>query len=150
MSEFDTIQTTKQQIKLAISKDDGTTSEEDVEIEYIDYKNEDYLPEIQELVSRDLSEPYSIFTYRYFLHSWPSLCICVYATKLATGERKMIGTIIGKADQEGGILSGYIGMLTVDKEYRKAGIGSKLAKMIIHRMIEAGCDEIVLETEVRL
>ena len=32
--------------------------------------------QIMELVDRDLSEPYSIFTYRYFLHSWPDLCIC--------------------------------------------------------------------------
>lgn len=29
------------------------------------------------LVDRDLSEPYSIFTYRYFLHNWPDLCFVV-------------------------------------------------------------------------
>jgi peptide alpha-N-acetyltransferase len=27
-----------------------------------------------ELIDRDLSEPYSIFTYRYFVAQWPSLC----------------------------------------------------------------------------
>lgn len=29
------------------------------------------------LVDRDLSEPYSIFTYRYFLSGWPQLCVLV-------------------------------------------------------------------------
>lgn len=29
------------------------------------------------LVDRDLSEPYSIFTYRYFLSGWPDLCVLV-------------------------------------------------------------------------
>jgi hypothetical protein len=28
------------------------------------------------MVDKDLSEPYSVFTYRYFLHNWPGLCIC--------------------------------------------------------------------------
>ena len=27
-------------------------------------------------MARDLSEPYSIFTYRYFVHNWPDQCIC--------------------------------------------------------------------------
>jgi hypothetical protein len=29
------------------------------------------------LIEKDLSEPYSIFTYRYFINDWPSLCILV-------------------------------------------------------------------------
>ena len=28
-----------------------------------------------ELMTADLSEPYSIFTYRYFINNWPDLCI---------------------------------------------------------------------------
>ena len=48
-------------------------------IEYVDYTDESILPAIQSLVAKDLSEPYSVFTYRYFLHGWPKLCICVYS-----------------------------------------------------------------------
>lgn len=29
------------------------------------------------LIEKDLSEPYSIFTYRYFINNWPKLCIMV-------------------------------------------------------------------------
>ena len=30
------------------------------------------------LIDLELSEPYSIFTYRYFLHNWPRLCFLAY------------------------------------------------------------------------
>ena len=33
-------------------------------IEFVDYHDEGELPGIQRLVSKDLSEPYSVFTYR--------------------------------------------------------------------------------------
>lgn len=46
-------------------------------IEYGEYAGEDQLEELIRLISKDLSEPYSIFTYRYFIHSWPGLCITV-------------------------------------------------------------------------
>jgi peptide alpha-N-acetyltransferase len=119
------------------------------EIEYVDYEDERMLDDIQILVSKDLSEPYSVFTYRYFVHNWPNLSICVYAKNKETNERKMIGTIVCKADTEFGYMAGYIAMLTVDKEYRHFGIGSKLVNMGLERMVEMGCLEIILETEVR-
>ena len=59
------------------------------EIEYVDYEDERMLDDIQILVSKDLSEPYSVFTYRYFVHNWPNLSICVYAKNKETNERKM-------------------------------------------------------------
>ena len=117
-------------------------------IEYVDYVDESMLPDIQALVSKDLSEPYSVFTYRYFLHNWPQLCICVYVNNKETGERKMVGTIVSKADEEYGYLAGYIAMLAVDSGYRHLGIGSTLVNKDIERMVEMGCGEIILETEV--
>ena len=33
------------------------------------------------LMTKDLSEPYSIYTYRFFVHNWPELCILVRFTK---------------------------------------------------------------------
>jgi peptide alpha-N-acetyltransferase len=118
------------------------------DVEYVDYKDESMLADIQALVARDLSEPYSIFTYRYFLHNWPQCCICVYAADPITRERIMIATIIGKAEGEGELMQGYIAMLAVDKRFRNKGIGSRLANLGLQRMISAGCREIELETEV--
>ena len=40
-------------------------------VRFVDYKDESQLHFVSELVGRDLSEPYSIFTYRYFLHRFP-------------------------------------------------------------------------------
>lgn len=101
------------------------------EIEYVDYTDESMLGEIQTLVSRDLSEPYSVFTYRYFLHAWPKLCVCVFAKKSEAeggGRGPMIGTIVCKAEQERDCFRGYIAMLTVNKDFRKRGIGLKVSK----------------------
>jgi peptide alpha-N-acetyltransferase len=97
-------------------------------IEYVDYTDESMLPDIQALVSRDLSEPYSVFTYRYFLHNWPQLCICAFANVQTDTEvkREMIGTIVCKAEQENNGFNGYIAMLTVNQSYRKQGIGLKV------------------------
>lgn len=38
------------------------------------YKGEEQLEDLMRLISKDLSEPYSIYTFRYFIHSWPQLC----------------------------------------------------------------------------
>lgn len=40
----------------------------------------EHLHELVSLIERDLSEPYSIFTYHYFLHEQPHLCRTVWAT----------------------------------------------------------------------
>lgn len=37
---------------------------------YRQYTGEAQLPHIMELVQHELSEPYVIYTYRYFLHQW--------------------------------------------------------------------------------
>lgn len=118
------------------------------EVEYITYTDETLIGDIQRLVSRDLSEPYSIFTYRHFLHGWPELCICGFAT-ISEGQREMMATIIGKIEQTAdNVRQGYIAMLAVDKSYRNKGIGSILSKKVIEQMILAGCHEVYLETEV--
>ncbi|CAM9166582.1 unnamed protein product [Choristocarpus tenellus] len=111
---------------------------------YVKYEDERQLDDIMSLVDRDLSEPYSIFTYRYFLHQWPNLCF------IARAGGRTVGTIVGKAEHEHDKepLSGYIAMLAVDTEYRKHGIGTALAMLAIKAMKDMGCDEVVLETEV--
>lgn len=52
----------------------------DDDIRYICYgeeKESPWLPAIKQLISKDLSEPYSIYVYRYFLYQWGKLCFMV-------------------------------------------------------------------------
>ncbi|KLU84554.1 hypothetical protein MAPG_03595 [Magnaporthiopsis poae ATCC 64411] len=47
------------------------------ELRYMRYQHDleaQYLPSIRALISKDLSEPYSIYVYRYFLYQWGHLC----------------------------------------------------------------------------
>jgi hypothetical protein len=46
-------------------------------IQYVSYKDETQLETIMSLIDQELSEPYSIFTYRYFITLWPDLCFMV-------------------------------------------------------------------------
>ena len=51
-------------------------------IHYIQYdpaREAELLPQIRQLISTDLSEPYSIYVYRYFLYQWADLCFLVRA-----------------------------------------------------------------------
>lgn len=50
------------------------------ELRYLQYEHaleKKYLPSIRALISKDLSEPYSIYVYRYFLYQWGDLCFMV-------------------------------------------------------------------------
>jgi hypothetical protein len=72
---------------LTIFRDAGTTlaMSQNVQtappgIHYAKYetaKEAEYLPQIRQLISSDLSEPYSIYVYRYFLYQWADLCFMV-------------------------------------------------------------------------
>lgn len=46
-------------------------------INFIQYESELQMPMIMKIIQKDLSEPYSIYTYRYFIHNWPKLCFLV-------------------------------------------------------------------------
>lgn len=41
------------------------------------YAGDKELPAIMALMAAELSEPYSIFTFRHFLDGWPKLCFVV-------------------------------------------------------------------------
>ena len=51
--------------------------EDQSSIRYVVYESEVQMPDIIRLITKDLSEPYSIYTYRYFIHNWPKLCLLV-------------------------------------------------------------------------
>ncbi|KAJ2853206.1 N-alpha-acetyltransferase 30 [Coemansia erecta] len=127
-------------------------------ISYMTYEKEtDLLPAIK-LIECDLSEPYSIYTYRFFVHQWPQLCILAHTEE---GEKtSCVGVIICKieehrrrmmdgyfADDREALMRGYIGMVAVDKRCRGRGIGRTLVAMAVERMREAGAEEITLEAE---
>jgi peptide alpha-N-acetyltransferase len=117
----------------------------DPEIYYHSYQSENEMSAIMSLISGTLSEPYSIYTYRYFIHNWPDLCFL--CSNKETNE--LIGAIVSKLDLHKKVLRrGYIAMLAINKEYRRKKIASKLVLMSIREMIKRGCDEIVLEAEV--
>ncbi|XP_062612596.1 N-alpha-acetyltransferase 30-like [Saccostrea cucullata] len=112
-------------------------------ISYTIYESEKQMPDIMRLITKDLSEPYSIYTYRYFIHNWPKLCF------LAMDKEKCVGAIVCKLDMHKKMVRrGYIAMLAVDADYRRKKIGSRLVLKAIRGMIADDCDEVVLETEI--
>ncbi|XP_076881231.1 N-alpha-acetyltransferase MAK3-like [Bidens hawaiensis] len=112
------------------------------EIEYVSYSGEEHLPLIMGLVDEELSEPYSIFTYRYFVYLWPNLSF------LAFHNGKCIGTVVSKMGEHRNTYRGYIAMLVVLKPYRHKGIATELVTRSIKVMMESGCQEVTLEAEV--
>lgn len=58
----------------------GPGQEDAYGIQYVVYESEEQMPDIIRLITKDLSEPYSIYTYRYFIHNWPKLCFLVSIT----------------------------------------------------------------------
>ncbi len=132
-------------------------NQEQKEIVFVDYEDESRLEDVDRLVASDLSEPYSIFTYRYFLTRYPDLCIL--ASDAASGE--ICGCVVGKIDHDeeaaattvqeenrDPVQTGYIGMLAVSKSYRRKGIGKDLVRRVLQRMKDRGCESVTLETEV--
>jgi len=108
------------------------------------YRDETQLESIMALIRKDLSEPYSVFTYRRFVHGWPHFTLLAHA---ACG--RLVGAVICKSElrPRSQRVRGYVAMLAVDKEFRRAGLGRLLAVEVLHRMA-ASCDELCLETEV--
>ena len=142
-------------------------------VEISSYSGERDIADIMALVGRDLSEPYSIFTYRYFLDNWPQYCLLAHHSSLtytapptkgkqgkvdnllpqSSGKgnqtsRKLVGVILCKASQhKNERMRGYIGMFAVDTPFRRCGIGKAIAALCVQIMAK-DCDEIILETVV--
>lgn len=107
-------------------------------VRYDSARENEYVAAMRQLISKDLSEPYSIYVYRYFLYEWGDLCF------LAMDEKdEMVGVVVSKLEPHlGGPLRGYIAMLAVREEYRGQGIATKLVRMAIDAMIERDADEV--------
>eukprot|EP00398_MALV-I-01_sp_L67-1_P000399 gene399-3_t len=127
-----------------IFKQTGGKVEESFQgVAYSTYKRESEIEEIQEMIDADLSEPYSVFTFRYFIYNWPELC---YIAKI---DGKVVGAVVGKLDEhKSGTYRGYVAMLAVRKEHRHRKIGTILSRMCLDKMKSLDADECVLETEI--
>ncbi|CDW74088.1 n-acetyltransferase mak3 [Stylonychia lemnae] len=126
----------------------NTTNVEVDKITYRNFESEKDLAIIIGLIEKELSEPYPIYTYRYFVQKWPQ------HTYLAFYEDQCIGCIVSKLDdhQKHGQYEkqkrGYIAMLAVHPDFRRLGLGRKLISKTLDKMKEDGADEIILETEI--
>ena len=118
---------------------------EDDGLVYKTYPGESMIAPIMDIMKEELSEPYPIYTYRYFLNGWPDCTIIVYDKK---NNSSFVGCIVGNCEEKK-IKKGYIAMLAVDKKYRKKGIGKKLVTLLMEVLNEVyKVNEIYLETEV--
>lgn len=100
------------------------------------------LNEIKEIVSKDLSESYSLYVFRYFIHRSPELCIIAY-----DGDQ-IVGVIVcDLSGYRARRLRGYIAMLAVITSYRGKGIAKQLISKAVTKMKSSSADEIVLEVE---
>ncbi|KAH8315861.1 hypothetical protein KR067_012505, partial [Drosophila pandora] len=110
---------------------------------FCEFEDESQLKVIQNMIDKELSEPYSIYTYRYFVYNWPHLCL------FAMDGDRYVGVIVSKLEMTlAGVPQGYIAMLAVDEAYRKRGIGKTLVVMAIEAMALKDAAMVVLETEM--
>lgn len=145
----------------------GLDLPQDLEYKRYEHKLESqYLPAIRSLISKDLSEPYSIYVYRYFLYQWSHLCFMVCniislrhdirnltaaLQALDPIDSSLKGVIVCKLEVHSShsppTRRGYIAMLAVESSHRGHGIATALVKRAIEAMVDRNADEIVLETE---
>jgi hypothetical protein len=72
-----------------------------LELDYIQYDpayEQRHLPAIRQLISKDLSEPYSIYVYRYFLYQWGDLCYMVLHSLPYLFEATVVTRIYNRGD----------------------------------------------------
>jgi len=123
----------------SVSTQDNVSTTPWTEIQFVYYTSEEQLPGIQKLMEKDLSEPYSIYTYRYFINNWPKLCW------MAIAENECVGAIVCKLEpHKNSTYRGYIAMLAVNSQYRHRKIGTALVVKAINVMKQHGCNEVSL------
>jgi peptide alpha-N-acetyltransferase len=106
-----------------------------------------------DIFSRELSEPYSVYTHLFFIQGWPDLAIIALGYEgAAAPDDKTVGTKIGGIVSKvarkgpGHPLRAYVAMLAVEKHFRGSRIGSRLVAESVSLMKAKGCDYVYLET----
>jgi peptide alpha-N-acetyltransferase len=107
------------------------------------YEEESEMGVIMSLIDEELSEPYTVYTYRYFLNQWPQLCFLAHVG--SASPRKTVGVIICKLDRHlkgNRYMRGYIGMLSVQPTHRGKGIATRLLKVALAELVNLGAQEV--------
>lgn len=108
---------------------------------------------IVKLFTAELTEPYSSFTYQYFVFGWPDLCVTAYGVESSTvpdasvkGEK--VGAVVSRVTRKGpGMpLRGYVAMFAVVPKFRGFRLGCRLVALTVELMRQKDCDEVYLET----
>ncbi|KAK2964742.1 putative N-alpha-acetyltransferase 30A [Blattamonas nauphoetae] len=99
------------------------------------------IEDVMALMDVSLSEPYSIYTYRYFLTDFPHLSFMVKA------DGKYIGGCLNRVAEKKDRKTGNIGMLAILPEYRHFGFGKRLVQHSLDLFKKDGITEVFLETE---
>ena len=124
-------------------------------LRYEQFKSDADLPMIVDLFTRSLSEPYTVFTYQFFIHTWPDLCIMCFGLQQdkkpddsARGD--FIGCVVSKVSRKRVTydLRGYVAMLAVEPSFRGHRIGSHLVVKSVDLMKAKGCLTVGLETPI--
>lgn len=123
-------------------------------IRYEQFSGEDAdMDFIVQLFTKELTEPYSSFTYQYFVFGWPDLCVTAYGVESDTkpdesvrGEK--VGAVVSRVTRKGPgkPLRGYVAMFAVVPHFRGFRLGSRLVALTIELMKAKSCDEVYLET----
>ena len=110
---------------------------------------------LMDLFSRELSEPYSSYTYQYFIQGWPDLAVISFGYEGAAAPDSsvagtMVGGIVSKVARKGPghPLRAYVAMLAVEKSFRGSKIGSRLVAESVGLMRAKDCDYVYLETPI--
>lgn len=108
-------------------------------------QEETQIPLIRELIAKDLSEPYTLYVYRYFMYNSPDLTIMALDSDK---NDELVGAIVCNVSPHKNLRQrGYIAMIAVKDEYRGHKIGSTLVASAVKAMKTMNADEVVLETE---
>ncbi|GAA6012866.1 hypothetical protein JCM10207_008359 [Rhodosporidiobolus poonsookiae] len=120
------------------------------DITYRAYQGEQDLDAIVELVDDELSEPYNLYTYRYFLDEWPHLCFFAYAGSTPIGvivckqephTKSTRSVPVDDADEgesageRRALNRGYLAMLSTKKEWRGRGVATHLLRLSLSVML---------------
>ncbi|GAA99454.1 uncharacterized protein L969DRAFT_47197 [Mixia osmundae IAM 14324] len=99
------------------------------------------LDAVQRLIETELSEPYTVYVYHYFLRTWPQLCLLAY--DMSSEPAEAVGVIVCKLDvHKSGRRRGYIAMLSIRPDRRKRGIAQQLVKLAIDSIVDEGAEEV--------
>ncbi|KAH0576394.1 N-alpha-acetyltransferase 30 [Spironucleus salmonicida] len=116
------------------------------EIFYRPYHSDADLHSIKNLFSKELSEPYQVWTYRYFAEQYQDLTI------FSEFEGQIVGCCMcmlqPECSKEGeNKIQAYIGMISVIDQFKGKGVAQNLFKLIMQEFGKLNVTNIVLETE---